>query len=769
MIKKGYADKQEYWDRINYEMDVITQKDFIGYFLILAKLIQDCKTKGYPIAPARGSAGGSLVADVLDITDIDPIKYGLDFGRFLTIERMSPPDIDTDFASSCRYEAIHMARQEYGEQNVAQVMTYTNMQAKAIIDAIGKILNIDKQKLKELKEMLVDGKLIKDTLLDNPNVPKDLRKLVYYCSRLEGLPRSTSLHAGGLVICPQGHSMADYTALTLSKEGEIAVQCTKKTVEKVGLVKYDFLATAVLDIINDTLKSIGSSYYDYKFDFDDKDVWDYICTCDQDACFQTESELMKNIIAKVQPRNIEELCAVISLGRPDTLGEVDVYVNRKNGLEEAEYYDDVLKPVLEPTYGTMVYQETFMKIAKVYAGYSDGEADQLRKGLGKKDKNLVKQEADKFYHRAVELGRPEDIARQLADIMSEKGGYCFNKSHGIAYAIISYMTSYLKYHYPVEFMASVLNNQKKPETGAIDFDSVKKYIKSCETMGINVVGTDVNKSDTIFVPDTKNNNILFGFGLVKGLSQNGIDIIMNNRPFTSYKDFIQRCGLTMNKGDVIALIKSGSFNSINTDKMKLMKYYYSVRFDNKKEDDKPLSKVNKTHIKQLLDGGYITPKQADDKEYCLSVINKTRKSQGWVKFQEKYCQNPKEWEMETLNAYLTSNPFDGVKLPNWDNVNMDEHGFVGGVLLSVKETTVKKGKQAGMKMAFLNIDYAGKVVDTVVFPKQYIEYKDILKAGKCVVCELTKQGDYKGILNKCYTLDDYLEKTAYIQHNIGKE
>lgn len=765
MIKKGYNDKPEYWDRINYEMNVITKKDFIGYFLILGKLIKECKEKDIPIAPARGSAGGSLVADVLDITSIDPLKYGLDFGRFLTMERMSPPDIDTDFASSCRYEAIHMARKEYGEENVAQVMTFTNMQAKAIIDAVGKVMKVDKCELKHLKDLLVDGKPISETLVGNPKVPKELQKLVKYCGRLEGLPRSTSLHAGGLVICPQGHSMSEYTAMTLSKEGEIAVQCTKETVEQVGLVKYDFLATSVLDIINDTVKSIGSSYYDFEYDYEDEKVWDYICSCEQDACFQTESEMMKSIIKKIKPRSIEELCAVISLGRPDTMGEVDSYAKRKEGIEDVEYYDDILKPVLEPTYGTMIYQETFMQIAKVYAGYTDGEADKLRKGLGKKNKDLVKAEADKFYHKAIELGRPKDVSRKLADIMSEKGGYCFNKSHGIAYAIVSYMTSYLKYYYPVEFMTSVLNNQKKPETGAIDFDSVKKYIKSANDMGIEVNGTDINISKEQFVPDSQNKRILYGFGLVKGLTSSGVQTIMENRPFSSYKDFINRIGLELSKSDVIALIKSGSFDYISgSTKEKMFKYYFSVRFDNKKEEKKPINKANKTHVKWLLDNGYITPEQQDDKESCTIIINKARKKLAWEEFEDKYCQGTElDWEMETLNAFLSGNPFEGVKLPDWSIVKKDSVGFLGGTVLTAKETTVKKGKQAGQKMMFINIDTKYGVADIVVFPREFVKYKDLLKAGHCLVCKINKQGDLKGVLNSCETLSSYLEKTANIQ------
>jgi DNA polymerase-3 subunit alpha len=774
LLSKGFKDKgyneypnsQEYIDRINYEMDIIVKKDFVGYFLILADIIGDCKKKDFPIAPARGSAGGSLVADLLDITDIDPIKYGLDFGRFLTLERMSPPDIDTDFASSKRYDVIHMVRERYGEQNVAQIMTFGKMQSKAIIDAVGKVMGYSVAERAEIKKNVVPNKRIADTLINDKDLVSKHRELINYCARLEGLPRSTSLHAGGLVICPDGHDMTEFAPLILSKEKELAVQCTKKTVEKVGLVKYDFLATVILDIINDCIVDVGSSFYDFKWDYEDKDVWDYICTGETAGMFQTESEFMTNILMKIQPKSIEDLCAVISLGRPDTMGEVDPYVRVKSGEQDPYYYDDLLKPVLESTYGMMIYQETFMNIAKVYAGYSDGEADDLRKGLGLKDKELVKIEANKFYDRAVGLGRPESTCRELADILMEKGGYCFNKSHGIAYAIISYWTAYLKYYYPLEFMASTLNNQKK-ESGQIDYDGVSKYISACKEMGVNILPPSVNTTTNIFTPNHDNHSITFGFDLLKGVSKKCVNAIVKHRTYADYEDYIARTGLSLNKTDTIALIKSGALDCL-TDKGKtyMFKYFYNERYLLSAEEIKPYKKINKNHIQYILDNGLASPDEVEDKELCLERINYHRKVLGWVDFKDKYLTGSElNWEMETLNTFLSGDPFEGVILPDWEGIDIETSGTLGGVIQSIKNVTTKKGKNPGQKMAFLNVNTRYGVIDVVVFPSQWEKYSDILTLGNTITIYGEKTDEYKCTLQTAQTLEQYIIKTNYLYRN----
>ncbi len=656
-----------------------------------------------------------------------------------------------------------MVREKYGEQNVAQIMTFGCLQSKAVIDAVGKVLGYSVAERAEIKKKVIAGKRIDETLINDPDLMKDHRQLINYCARLEGLPRSTSLHAGGLVICPDGHDMTEFAPLILSKEGELAVQCTKKTVEKVGLVKYDFLATAVLDIINDCIKSIGSTFYGFKWDYTDKKVWDYICSGETAGMFQTESEFMTNILVKIQPRSIEELCAVISLGRPDTMGEVDPYVAVKSGMQEPNYYDPLLKPVLEDTYGMMIYQETFMNIAKVYAGYSDGQADDLRKGLGLKDRKLVKAEADKFYERAIELGRPKEVCRELADILMEKGGYCFNKSHGIAYSIISYWTAYLKCHYPLEFMASILNNQKK-EGGQIDYEGISKYISASRSMGIAILPPAVNTTTNIFTPNHDNHSITFGFDLLKGVSKKCVKAINSHRPYMGYEDYVDRTGMYLNKTDTVALIKSGALDSISAySKTDMFKYFFAKRFESGNETPKPLTKINKTNIQFILDHGLATPDEVSDKDLCLERINHYRKVQGWKDFNEKYLVGSElNWEMETLNTFLSGDPFEGVILPNWKEIEYETVGTLGGVIQSVKKVVTKKGKNPGQKMGFLNVATQFGIIDVVVFPTQWEDYEDVLTLGNTITVYGEKTDDLKCQMYSAETLEKYLIRTSYL-------
>lgn len=452
----------------------------------------------------------------------------------------------------------------------------------------------------------------------------------------------------------------------------------------------------------------------------------------------------------------------VSLGRPDAIQFLDPYVKAKFGVEEVQEIHPDLTNILSRTYGCLIYQEQMMNIFKVFGGFSDGEADKVRKIIGKKQIESLPEQIDKFKKGAKERGYEQKVIDKLVDFINSNISYSFNMAHAVAYAITSYKTAYLKYHYPVEFMTAVINNQKTDD-GATDFDKVKAYINASNDMNINVVGININNSDRKFKPN--GDEILFGLDLVKGLGQKGIDVVITNRPYDSYCDFINRVGLQMSKSDVIALIKAGAFNEItDAPKKKLFKYFYLKRFEAKKEDLKPIGKVNKTHINWLYDNGLIDEGQKDNKEYCTKVLNKYRLSEGWKIFSDSYCQGTElDWEMETLNCYLSADPFDGVVIPDWNKVDIDDIGYVGGVIVNVKETTIKNGKSKGQKMAFINVSTKNMVADIVVFNKQYLKYKDTLKTGKCVVCKVEKQGKDKGVLKSLLTLNDYLDRTTGLQ------
>lgn len=324
---------------------------------------------------------------------------------------------------------------------------------------------------------------------------------------------------------------------------------------------------------------------------------------------------------------------------------------------------------------------------------------------------------------------------------------------------MSYLTAWLKVHYPLEFLTSCL-------IAEIGTDKITSILNEAQRIGIKISNPDINLSNDVFTPNKDKNEILYGFSAINGFTKNSTRLIIENRPFSSYVDFIERVSLSMNKSDVISLIKSGAFNNLcDKDKMLLFKKYFSVRFDNGKENTKPISRISKTHIKWLIDNGYITIEQSNDKDYCLNILNKSRKTSCWEKFQEDYLTGSQlEWEMDTMNSFISGSPFDNVLIPEWDSVCVGDVGYVGGTVISVKNVAVKKeGKNKGKKMAFVNISMNDKIYDVVVFPDAYQRYNHIISNGACIVCTLNKQGDFKGSLNSCETLQEYLERTAQIQ------
>lgn len=756
--------KRDYIERIKMELNVIRTKGFEGYFLILMEILKKAKEKGIPIGEGRGSAGGSIVAYCMGITNVDSVEYDLDFGRFLTMERKDLPDIDTDVSTARRQELIDIIVEMFGIENVAQVATFGTLASKAVIDAVGKVMLIPREACAEFKTKINESVGVKSIVDIDSKTYMTHKDYFDICSKIEGSNRSYGCHAGAVCISGNNKPMVDYAPVMHNKDGNIMTQFEMHDVESVGLVKYDMLGLTSLDYIADTLSLIGSDYYSFEFDYEDQDVFDMISRGENTGVFQADSNFAQRVLTAVKPHSINELADCVSLGRPDAIQFLKPYVDAKFGGNQIEPIHQDLSKILDRTYGCLIYQEQLMNIFKVFAGFTDGEADKVRKIVGKKQLDLLPEQLNKFKSGALNRGYTEDVIDRLIEFINNNISYSFNMAHAVAYAITSYKTAYLKYHYPVEFMTAIINNQKN-DSGATDFDSVKAYIKAAKDSGIEVVGTNINLSDHKFVPDGKNNKIMFGFDLIKGLSSCGIDIILSNRPFASYKDFIERVGLLLNKGDVISLIKSGSFNELSSDdKIKLLKYFYSIRFDAKKEDYKPIATINKKHIKELLDEGLIAPEQSEDKQYCIDVLNKYRKSKGWNEFKEKYCSGTElEWEMETLNAHLSGNPFDGVVIPDWQLVPQKEVGYVGGVIIDVKETVVKNGKSKGAKMCFLNVSFEYGIADIVVFSNDYIANKDLFKTGKCIVCAVEKQGDLNGVLKSCESLSDYLERTAQLQ------
>lgn len=760
--KRGLWDKtnyKEYISRLRYEFNVITKKDYTGYFLILSDHIKKCKAKEIIINDGRGSGAGSLINYLLYITEVDPIQYDLDFSRFLTMERKDCADTDTDFASSQRYESIYELRSTYGSNKVSQIMTYNSLQARAIIDTVGKVMGIDSDELKEIKKNIPETTSIKDSVVKNKKIMEQYGDFIKICIDLEGLPRSTSCHAGGVVVCPENMELTDFTALMLSKEGEIITQFDMHDIVKVGLIKFDFLATVVLDIIADTLKLIekqnGKSYYDFKWDYTDKNTWDLISSGDTSAVFQLESAGMQETSKNLKPQSIEELCALVSLYRPDTMSEIQHYIDRKFGREDVIYEHELLRNILGETHGCLVYQEQMMNITKVFGSFTDGEADNFRKALGKKKPELVKEQVEKFTERALKNKFEEHLVQILNEWMIEKGGYCFNKSHGISYAMPCFRTAYLKANYPIEFMCSVINNQKSEQSGQVDYESISKFISEAKKMGIKVNYPDINKSELKFVP--LNGEIYFGLSLIKGLSSSIVEKIKELRPFLSLQDFEDRC--TPDITSIISLIKSGSFDYLGKQRKDLLEECFRIRFNLGKTDKGKINKINKTHIQNLFDDGYIDSLDYD-KEKCLYILNGLREKEQVKLLEEKYAStNEKEWEFETLSFFLNGTPIDDIQFPDWSKVEEESNGYIAGTILSIVKKKIKNGANKGKEMAFLNVESNMGKFELTVFNKVWIELNNLLKTGKTYVFFGRKAGENKMLLTNVLNLEDYKKGT----------
>ncbi len=755
LIKLGFKERRlnrlakhkqkGYWYRIKEEYRVITKKGYSGYFLIVRDIIKTCHEHNIATGDGRGSADNSLICYVVGITNVDSIKYDLNFSRFLTMERKSLPDIDMDISSKQKKLVIELLKKKYGENRVAQICTFSSLQARACIDAIGKVLGLSYLETTEIKKYIPDQTTLKEAL----NVGSELKekqkkhpKLFDYVLRLEGIVRGISVHAGGVVILPSGMEMCDFTAIALSKDKEKITQLEMNNIEEVGLVKFDVLGISTLDVVSDTLKLIGKDldYLDVAtLDFNDEKTYKLLQSGETDGVFQLESTGMKDACKRVVPGSMEDIIAILALYRPDTMGELDHYIERKHGREEITYLHKDLIPILEKTYGCMIYQEQIMAITKKFAGYNDGEADGFRKGIGKKDKSLVRKLAQDFRKRTLKNKYPNEVTNKLSDDLEEKGGYMFNKGHASGYAILTYKTAYLKANHPIEFMSALISNQKK-QTGSTDYDSIGLYIMKCLEMGIQIKSPDVNNSDIEFTPH--DGSILYGLGLIKGVGDSALSIIMSNRPYKSFEDFLERFGTE--KKAVTSLIKSGAFDFTNRSRKELLESFREVRFNKGLGTEKPIMNINVNHIKYLLNNKLIKSHEANNKEYCTKVLNEHRRVKDLELWREKVLEgNEYSWEFETLSYHLKNDILVDETL-RWSNYKDGfYHAKLCGTVILIKEVKVKKGKSKGKTMAFYEFATQEGVREGVAFPEVYSRLKDRLKKGSMVVVRGKKEN------NKC--------------------
>lgn len=739
--KKPDVDESNYKKRLDYEVSVIKTMGFSGYFLIVADFIRYAKNNKIPVGPGRGSAAGSLVAYSLGITDLDPLEYGLIFERFLNPSRISMPDIDVDFCINGREDVFKYVVKKYGGGDyVAQIITFGKLKTRAVIRDVGRALGIALKEVDTIAKMVPDvlGIKLKDALEQEPKLRQmaderaDINELIQICLVLEGLPRHASTHAAGVVIGDK--PLVNYMPLIRGKKGEVVTQFDMKIVEKIGLVKFDFLGLRNLTVIENTLKLIesqGKVLPDLtEIDMEDAATYELLSRGDTTGVFQLESSGMKDLLVRLKPACFADIIALVALYRPGPLdsGMVDEFVERKHGRKAVEYLVPQLEPILKETYGVIAYQEQVMKIAGDLANYSMADADGLRKAMGKKIQAAMVEHRELFMKGAKENQIPEEKAKQIYDLMETFGRYGFNKSHSAAYALISYQTGYLKTHYPVEFMAALLTSEMH------SIDGVVKFIAECKNHDIQVLPPDVNESEKEFtVVDQK---IRFGLVAVKNVGEGAIEAIVEARKegkFESLFDFCQRVDLRkVNKRVVEALIRCGAFDSMGVFRSKMMAV-----------------------LEDALDFGQRVQRERSDPQLGLFDMGEKKPSMiNTPPFPDITEWDQKQLlanEKDSLGFYMSGHPlgeYEDIleKFTTADTLTIQDIADraairIGGLVKDVKVIRTKKGEP----MAFVTLEDMNGTIEITVFTALYSDTSSLLVEDKAVLVQGQVQKDEKSI------------------------
>jgi DNA polymerase-3 subunit alpha len=737
----------EYEARLEREISIIKQMKFPGYFLIVWDFIRYARENGIPVGPGRGSAAGSLVGYVMEITNIDPLQNELLFERFLNPERVSMPDIDIDFDMNRRGEVIDYVTRKYGREQVAQIITFNTMAAKAAIKDVGRALEMpygDVDRIAKLVPPTI-GVTIEQALQDSPQLQEaydtnpQVRELIDTAKKLEGLVRGAGVHAAGVVIAPR--PLTDLVPVARSKNDEIVTAYDMKAVEKMGLLKMDFLGLTTLTVIDDCLKLIqrnqGQTLDIEKIPLDDQHTYEQVFhRALTSGVFQFESGGMRDVLRRYKPTTVEDLTALNALYRPGPIqgGMIDDFIERKWGRRKVEYELPELEAILKETLGVIVYQEQVMQIANVLAGYSLGEADLLRRAMGKKNPEEMAKQRDRFVDGALEKKFPKEKITKIFDLMEQFAGYGFNKSHSAAYALLAYQTAYLKTHYPVEFMAALLTSEiSKPE-------NVVKYIKECREMEIPVEPPDVLFSDADFTPHGK--AIRFGLTAIKNVGRNAIDSILaarrelaeQGKTFSSFWEFCEKVDLRlMNKRVIESLIKAGALDSFGR-RAQLMAAV-----------DKAIERAQKTQ-RDLEAGQHGLFGIFDDHLAVSAKADELPNVPDWDEHQRLQA------EKEVLGFFVSGHPLDKYyeKLRNLPGVidtatameikpapsngrrsqAPENETAIAGMIVGLK---VAKSKRSGELYAQASLEDATGKIDLICFPKDYERLKEVLKIEVPVV------------------------------------
>ena len=740
-LEKHYGESsKELKERLRYELDTIRSMGYVDYFLIVWDFIKYAKDHGIAVGPGRGSAAGSIVSYCLEITNIDPIRYQLLFERFLNPERVTMPDIDVDFCFERRQEVIDYVVRKYGKDRVVQIVTFGTLAARGVIRDVGRVMDLPYAFVDSIAKMIPQelNITIDKALQMNPELRKtyendpQVKLLIDMCKRLEGLPRHSSMHAAGVVIGQR--EIDDFVPLSRASDGSITTQFTMTTLEELGLLKMDFLGLRTLTVIQNAVQLAKSKNPELdmdQIDYNDKQVLSYIGTGKTDGIFQLESGGMKGFMKELKPNSLEDIIAGISLYRPGPMDFIPQYIRGKNDAGSITYDCPQLEPILAPTYGCIVYQEQVMQIVRDLAGYTLGRSDLLRRAMSKKKGDVMQKERQIFVYGDEENGVPgcikngidEKTANKIYDEMIDFAKYAFNKSHAAAYAVVSYQTAYLKYYYPVEYMAALM-------TSVIENPSkVAEYIYACRQMNIQILSPDINRGIGNFSVD--GNNIRYGLAAIKSIGRPVIASIIEDRdefgPFKNLEDFISRMSVKdgLNKRAIEHLIKSGALDCLGGTRKQFMSIYVQI-----------VDHVNQE--KKYAMTGQMT---------LFDMVGEEEKEQFEIKLPDvgEYSkENLLAFEKEVLGVYLSGHPLQeyedkwrkSISATTLDFQPDEETGrakvhdgtreIVGGMITA---KTIKHTKTNQM-MAFLSLEDLVGTVEVIVFPRDYEKNREYLEIDK---------------------------------------
>jgi len=738
--KNPQLDENLYQERLDYEISLIEDMGFAGYFLIVADFIHYARQHQVPVGPGRGSAAGSLVAYSLGITDLDPLEYGLIFERFLNPARKSMPDIDVDFCIEGREDVYRYVVGKYGGGDyVAQIITFGKLKTRAVIRDVGRALDIPLHEVDAIAKMVPDVLNISlDEALEQEPRLADLSKnksevaeLIKICRVLEGLPRHASTHAAGVVIADE--PLVNYLPLYRGKKGEVVTQYDMKVVEQIGLVKFDFLGLRNLTVIAKTLTLIerqGKTPPSLdNLDMQDSATFSLLAAGDTTGVFQLESSGMKDLLIRLKPESFDDVIALVALYRPGPMesGMIDDFVARKHGKKSVEYIVPELEPILKETYGVIVYQEQVMKIAGVLANYKMAEADDLRKAMGKKIPEILAKHRQRFMQGTADNGIATDKAGRIFSLIEKFGGYGFNKSHSAAYALIAFQTAYLKAHFPVEFIASLLTSEMQSTDGVV------KYIAECRSHGIAILPPDINESDKEFT--VRGSKIRFGLAAVKNVGEAAIESVAEERGdhrFSSLFDFCERVDLKkVNKRVIESLVKCGAFDSTGAKRSQMM-----------------------AALEDALEYGQRVQKERNDPQMGLFGSGESRlviNAPAMPEIDEWDEKQLLALEKESLGFYISGHPLNRYeatldKFTNTDAVSLKDVADggvvrIGGIVRGTKVIATKKGDL----MAFVTLEDMHGIVEITVFSRIYRMVSTLLAEDHPILVEGQLQKDEKSV------------------------